>query len=115
MNFVHSLLFGYKLPFYNFFKGKTTTVVEIILQTVKAGNRVLACAPSNVAVDNILEKLVANSSVKAVRLGHPTRMQEAVQNRSLDAVLSNSEARSIVNDVRKDLDAQLKKITTTKK
>lgn len=95
--------------------GKTTTVVEVILQAVKAGNRVLACAPSNVAVDNMLEKLVASSSVKAIRLGHPTRMQEAVQSRSLDAVLSNSEARSIVNDVRRDLDAQLKQITKTKK
>jgi ATP-dependent RNA/DNA helicase IGHMBP2 len=97
------------------FAGKTTTVVEIILQTVKAGSRVLACAPSNVAVDNMLEKLVSNSSVKAIRLGHPTRMQEVIQNRSLDAVLSNSEARSIVNDVRRDLDAQLKEMTTTKK
>lgn len=82
---------------------------------MKAGNRVLACAPSNVAVDNILEKLVSNSSVKAIRLGHPTRMQEAVQSRSLDAVLSNSEARSIVNDVRRDLDAQLKQMTKSKK
>lgn len=53
--------------------------------------------------------------MKAIRLGHPTRMQEAVQNRSLDAVLSNSEARSIVNDVRRDLDAQLKQMTKTKK
>lgn len=102
--------------FFYSFVGKTTTVVEVILQTVKAGNRVLACAPSNVAVDNILEKLTqANSSIKAIRLGHPTRMQEAVQKRSLDAILANSETRSIVNDVRKDLDAQLKKITTTKK
>lgn len=90
-------------------------MVETILQAVKAGNRVLACAPSNVAVDNMLEKLVTNSAVKAIRLGHPTRMQEAVQNRSLDAVLSNSEARSIVNDVRRDLDAQLKQITKSKK
>lgn len=95
--------------------GKTTTVVEIIQQAVKAGNRVLACAPSNVAVDNMLEKLVSNSSVKAIRLGHPTRMQESIQNRSLDAVLSGSDARSIVNDVRKDLDAHLKKISNSKK
>jgi ATP-dependent RNA/DNA helicase IGHMBP2 len=118
------IFFGYHIcrVFYLFyiktsyvFVGKTTTVVEIILQTVKAGGRVLACAPSNVAVDNMLEKLVANSSVKAIRLGHPTRMQEAIQNRSLDAVLSNSEARSIVNDVRRDLDAQLKQITKNKK
>lgn len=37
--------------------GKTTTVVEFILQVVKRGERVLCCAPSNIAVDNIAEKL----------------------------------------------------------
>lgn len=42
---------------------------------VKAGNRLLVCAPSNCAVDNVLEKLVQYSPIKAVRLGHPTRMQ----------------------------------------
>lgn len=90
-------------------------MVEIIQQLVKAGNRILACAPSNVAVDNMLEKLVSNSSIKAIRLGHPTRMQDSIQNRSLDAVLSNSDARSIVNDVRRDLDSHLKQITKSKK
>ena len=96
--------------------GKTTTVVEIILQSIKAGNKVLACAPSNVAVDNMLEKLISsNSSVKAIRLGHPTRMQESIQARSLDAILSNSDAQSIVKDVRKDLDLQLRKLPATKK
>ena len=37
--------------------GKTTTIVEVIRQSVKAGEKVLVCAPSNVAVDNLLEKL----------------------------------------------------------
>lgn len=37
--------------------GKTTTVVEIILQEVKRGSKVLACAASNIAVDNIVERL----------------------------------------------------------
>jgi len=39
--------------------GKTTAVVEYILQEVLRGNRVLACAPSNVAVDNMVERLVS--------------------------------------------------------
>ena len=38
--------------------GKTTTVVEVICQAVAAGDKVLVCAPSNVAVDNLLERLV---------------------------------------------------------
>jgi superfamily I DNA and/or RNA helicase len=39
--------------------GKTTAVVEIILQEVKRGHKVLACAASNIAVDNIVERLSA--------------------------------------------------------
>lgn len=37
--------------------GKTTTVVEIILQEIKRGSKILACAASNIAVDNIVERL----------------------------------------------------------
>jgi len=33
--------------------GKTTTVVELIMQHVRLGHKVLACAPSNIAVDNV--------------------------------------------------------------
>ena len=38
--------------------GKTTTIVEVIVQAVKNCDfKILACAPSNIAVDNILERL----------------------------------------------------------
>lgn len=38
--------------------GKTRTVCEFIKQTVKLENsKVLACAPSNIAVDNMIERL----------------------------------------------------------
>tara|TARA_B110000208_G_scaffold39071_1_gene51735 strand:+ start:1087 stop:4500 length:3414 start_codon:yes stop_codon:yes gene_type:complete len=39
--------------------GKTTTVVELIRQAVASGMRVLACAASNVAVDNLAVQLGA--------------------------------------------------------
>jgi len=38
--------------------GKTTAVVELIVQEVARGSRVLAAAASNVAVDNLVERVV---------------------------------------------------------
>ena len=50
--------------------GKTTALVELCRQAVAAGERLLACAPSNVAVDNLTERL-ASAGLRVVRLGHP--------------------------------------------
>ena len=55
--------------------GKTTAVVEAVLQEVKRGSRVLACAPSNIAVDNMVERLVRQApKVNVLRIGHPARL-----------------------------------------
>ncbi|KAF0292152.1 DNA-binding protein SMUBP-2 [Amphibalanus amphitrite] len=43
--------------------GKTATIVEIILQHLKSGCRILACAHSNTAVDNMLERLSEKNSL----------------------------------------------------
>ncbi|XP_045414205.1 DNA-binding protein SMUBP-2 isoform X1 [Lemur catta] len=83
--------------------GKTTTVVEIILQAVKQGLKVLCCAPSNVAVDNLVERL-ARCKQRILRLGHPSRILESIQQHSLDAVLARSDSAQIVADIRKDID-----------
>ncbi|NXD70985.1 SMBP2 protein, partial [Eolophus roseicapillus] len=83
--------------------GKTTTLVEIILQAVQQGLKVLCCAPSNVAVDNLVERL-AGHSVRILRLGHPARLLEPIQRHSLDAVLARGDTAQIVADIRKDID-----------
>ncbi|NWI59118.1 SMBP2 protein, partial [Calyptomena viridis] len=83
--------------------GKTTTLVEIILQAVHQGLKVLCCAPSNVAVDNLVERL-ASSRARILRLGHPARLLEPIQQHSLDAVLSRGDNAQIVADIRKDID-----------
>jgi ATP-dependent RNA/DNA helicase IGHMBP2 len=66
--------------------GKTTTLVELIVQAVARGDRVLACAPSNAAVDNLLEKLLARG-IAPVRLGHPARVAEPLRERALDLLV----------------------------
>ncbi|KAM6937427.1 DNA-binding protein SMUBP-2 [Xenentodon cancila] len=83
--------------------GKTTTVVEIILQAVKQGQKVLCCAPSNVAVDNLVERL-ARCKARVLRLGHPARLLESIQKHSLDAILAQSDNAGIIADIRKDID-----------
>ena len=66
--------------------GKTTTLVELIHQAVLRGQKVLACAASNLAVDNLLEKLVAIGE-KAIRLGHPARVLPELQQHTLDLLV----------------------------
>ena len=78
--------------------GKTTTLVEVIRQSVARGERVLACAPSNTAVDNLLERLAA-AQVNAVRLGHPARVLEVVRDRTLDALVEVHESHRIISEM----------------
>eukprot|EP00850_Spirogloea_muscicola_P021982 SM000270S10379 [mRNA] locus=s270:124164:128532:- [translate_table: standard] len=82
--------------------GKTTAVVEIILQEVSRGHKVLACAASNIAVDNLVERL-AVQKVKLVRLGHPARLLPQVLECSLDAQVLRSDNSALANDVRKEM------------
>lgn len=94
--------------------GKTTTIAEVITQLVYRKQKVLACAPSNVAIDNILEKLSTitisrtnekKHSMRIVRIGHPARiLAPELRRLSLDAIIAKSDAAKIVQDVRKDID-----------
>ena len=63
--------------------GKTITCVEVIIQLVKRGYKILAAADSNVAVDNLVERLDKHR-VEVVRIGHPARVIASLRRRSLD-------------------------------
>ena len=63
--------------------GKTTTLIELMRQIVRNDQTVLAVAASNLAVDNILERLI-NAGESAIRLGHPARVSPALREHTLD-------------------------------
>ncbi len=88
--------------------GKTTAVVAFICDCVADGQKVLACAPSNTAVDNLLERLVGEG-VRAVRLGHPARVSESLRQHSLDALALEHESASIVRDMRREAEQLFQK------
>lgn len=55
--------------------GKTTTLVEAIIETLERETQVLVCAPSNAAVDWISEQLIRRG-VNVLRVGNPLRMSD---------------------------------------
>lgn len=57
--------------------GKTTTLTEAIIETLRREEQVLVCAPSNAAVDWISEQLMIRG-VPVLRIGNPLRMSDAV-------------------------------------
>lgn len=70
--------------------GKTKTLVALIEAAVARGETVLATAPSNLAVDNVLERLVA-AGVPVVRLGHPARVLASLLEHTLNVQVEASE------------------------
>lgn len=71
------------------------------------------CGPSNISVDNIVERL-APHKLPIIRLGHPARLLPSVLNHSLDVLTQTSEAAGIVKDVRKEMDAKQASIKKTR-
>ena len=88
--------------------GKTTTVVELIRRAVASGQRVLASAPSNAAVDNLLDKLLG-VGLEPVRIGHPARVAEALRGRVLDSLVEKHPEARQARKYAKEAQALLKK------
>lgn len=68
--------------------GKTTTLVEVIQHILKEEEQVLVCAPSNTAVDLLVEKL-SEKHVEVVRIGNPARVTEDILSHTLDVRIAH--------------------------
>ena len=68
--------------------GKTTTLIHAIRIVLQKENQVLVCAPTNTAVDLLTERLIA-SGIKVLRLGHPTRISDALLSSTVDGSIQN--------------------------
>jgi ATP-dependent RNA/DNA helicase IGHMBP2 len=67
--------------------GKTTTLVQVIKFTIKEEKQVLVSAPSNAAVDLLVDKL-SEQGLHVIRIGHPARVTEQTLSKTLDARIS---------------------------
>lgn len=80
--------------------GKTTAIVELVLQLAASNRRVLLCASTHVAVDNVIERLKdkkrKGDAVLVVRIGDEDRVAEGIKgfclNRMVGTELANARA-----------------------
>lgn len=57
--------------------GKTTTLIESIIQLIKKGEKIIVSAPSNTAVDNIAKGLI-KSKVNILRVGNLSKVDAEI-------------------------------------
>jgi superfamily I DNA and/or RNA helicase len=82
--------------------GKTTAILELIVQLAKQGKRVLLCASTHVAIDNVLERLIADSKlmdfILPIRIGDQARVQENVKDWQLGNIKNKEESNKLYRD-----------------
>ncbi|GAX87527.1 conserved hypothetical protein [Lebetimonas natsushimae] len=79
--------------------GKTTTLAEVIKKHI--GKKILVTADSNVAVDNIMEKLV---DFNIIRIGHPAKIESKLMKFSLDVKIRRDKRYKDVEKIIKKID-----------
>lgn len=82
--------------------GKTTTLVASIRESLKRMHQVMVCAPSNAAVDLLVEKLVQDG-ISTLRIGHPARVDDDILNQTLDAKISQHESYKTLKKLKKEV------------
>lgn len=79
--------------------GKTTTLIEAIIQLINNGEKVLVSAPSNTAVDNIAKGLI-QQNVKLLRVGNASKADEAIFSHTPEGYLANSKQQKEIKQLR---------------
>jgi ATP-dependent RNA/DNA helicase IGHMBP2 len=86
--------------------GKTTTLVQVIRHTIKEERQVLVSAPSNAAIDLLVDKL-SEQGLSVLRIGHPARVTEQSLSKTLDARIAAHPSYQELRALRKQME-QLK-------
>ncbi|MEP6726335.1 MAG: AAA domain-containing protein [Bacteroidota bacterium] len=79
--------------------GKTTTLIEAIVQLIKAGEKVLVAAPSNTAVDNIAKGLI-KQGVHLLRVGNTSKVDETIFQHTPEGRLVNSKQQKEIKQLK---------------
>ncbi len=80
--------------------GKTTTLIEAILQLIKKGEKIVLTAPSNTAVDNISKGLI-QQGVKLLRVGNTSKVDETIFAHTPEGRLANSKQLKEIRQLKK--------------
>ena len=87
--------------------GKTTTIIELILQETNLNHKLLVCSESNTAIDNILKKL-RQTNINFTRVGTSNKIPNYLQQYTLDYKINNQiTGKSINNEERQQIEEEI--------
>ncbi len=79
--------------------GKTTTLIEAIIQLINAGEKVLVSAPSNTAVDNITKGLITQS-INVLRVGNASKVDQTIFSHTPEGKLANARQQKEIKELK---------------
>lgn len=80
--------------------GKTTTLIEAIVQLINKDEKVLVAAPSNTAVDNVARGLL-RQGIRILRVGNTSKVDEAIFAYTPEGALANSRQQKEIKELKK--------------
>ena len=86
--------------------GKTTTIIELILQLVKEGKKILLSASTHVAIDNVLERIEKHDKdklVEALRIGREGSVGESISHLQIDKKVESYKSKGLSESMAKEL------------
>jgi len=92
--------------------GKTTTIIELIMQFVERGKRILLCSSTHVAVDNVIDRILNDFKTQCEGKVVPIRIcrnVKEIRKKSVEPYL----LKSFVNKMKDDIKSNLSNNLTT--
>lgn len=94
--------------------GKTEVIAKAADELAATGERVLVTSHTNIAVDNVIEKLATQNEHQVVRVGRPEKLSKGSKQLMLSKVMedSNNETVTTVLDKVEDLKSTISELST---
>ena len=94
--------------------GKTTTLVQAIIELLKQNKRILVATPSNAAADHMIKSLLEFTK-KVVRVGNVSRVDDDLEKHTLGMKVQVSEEAQLIKEYQKELNKVLKQANSFKR
>ncbi len=75
--------------------GKTEVIAKAADELARAGERVLVTSHTNIAVDNVVEKLASQDRHRVVRVGRPEKLSKGCKELMLSKVMADSDDETV--------------------
>ena len=75
---------------------------RLMIPVLREAKRIMVCAPSNAAVDEIIRRLTNDQSLKVVRIGSPDMIDDQVKHLSIDNLVE-AKCRELVKEMNREV------------